>query len=190
MMRSMQHRTRIAIVTAAVAAAAALPVTGLAGQPIVRDHESFVDPPSPGDWCGTVNGMWSGSGTFTFRQDANGTFRATQVVRSVFTADATGRSVEQQAAGVDMGTGVDNGDGTTTFTEHTSGLAVTFRIPGGPILKDADGKPLLGAGVIDSSVTIDNATGDIISGSETVHGPHPIRDGVDVCTPTIAYLTS
>jgi len=85
---------------------------------------------------------------------------------------------------------VDNGDGTTTFTEHTSGLAVTFRIPGGPILKDAESKPLLGAGVIDTSVTIDNATGDIISSSETIHGPHPIRDGVDVCTPTIAYLTS
>jgi hypothetical protein len=186
----MQHKARIAIFTAVVAVAAALPVTGLAGQPVVRDHESFVDPPSPGDWCGAVNGMWSGSITFTFRQDASGTFRATQVVRSLFVADGTGKSLEMQGAGVDMGTGVDNGDGTTTFTEHTAGLAVTFRIPGGPILKDADGKPLLGAGVIDSSVTIDNATGDFISGSETYHGPHPIRDGVDVCTPTIAYLTS
>ena len=186
----MRHKTRIAILVAVVAAAAALPVTGLASRPVVRDHESFVDPPSPGTWCGTVDGMWSDSGTFTSRQDANGTFRATQIARSVFTADATGKSLEEQAAGVDMGTGVDNGDGTTTFTEHTAGLAVTFRIPGGPILKDADGKPLLGAGAIDSSVTIDNTTGDVISGSETFHGPHPIHDGVDVCTPTIAYLTS
>ena len=187
----MRHKRRIAIAALVVAAAAAaLPAAGLAGQWVVRDHESFVDPPSPGDWCGTVIGMWSGSGTFTFRQDASGAFHATQVVRSVFTADATGKSIELQSAGVDMGTGVDNGDGTTTFTEHTAGLSVTFRIPGGPILKDADGKPLLGAGVIDSVVTIDNATGDVISGSETYHGPHPIRDGVDVCGPTIAYLTS
>ena len=57
-----------------------------------------------------------------------------------------------------MGIGIDNGDGTTTFTEHTAGLAVTFRIPGGPLLKDADGKPLLGAGLIDSAVTFDDTT--------------------------------
>ncbi len=187
----MQHKRRIAIVAAVVAAAAAaLPAAGFAGQPVFRDHESFVDPPSPGDWCGAVNGTWSDSGTFTFRQDASGAFHATQVERSVFTADATGNSIEVQSAGVDMGIGIDNGDGTTTFTEHSAGLAVTFRIPGGPLLKDADGKPLLGAGVIDSAVTFDNTTGDFVSGSETFHGPHPGRDGVDVCTPTIAYLTS
>jgi len=39
-------------------------------------------------------------------------------------------------------------------------------------------------------VTVDNATGDVISGSETVHGPHPLRDGVDICGPSIAYLMS
>jgi len=187
----MEYKRSVTVVAAVVAAVAAtLPATGLAGQPVVRDHESFVDPPSPGDWCGAVNGTWSASGTFTFRQDASGAFHATQVERSVFTADASGNSIEVQTAGVDMGIGVDNGDGTTTFTEHTAGLAVTFRIPGGPILKDADGKPLLGAGVIDSVVTFDNATGDILSGSETFHGPHPGREGVDVCTPTIAYLNS
>ena len=187
----MQHKRRIAIVAAfVIGAAAALPAVGFADRPAFRDHESFVDPPSPGDWCGTVTGMFSDSGTVTFRQDASGAFHATQVEQSIFTADATGKSIEIQSAGVDMGIGVDNGDGTTTFTEHTAGLAVTFRIPGGPLLKDADGKPLLGAGVIDSSVTFDNTTGDFISGSETFHGPHPGREGVDVCTPTIAYLTS
>jgi hypothetical protein len=186
----MLYKHMITIVWVVVAAAAAVPTAVLADQPVFRDHESFIDPPSPGDWCGAINGMWSGSFTFTFRQDASGAFHATQVGQSLFTADATGKSVELQSAGVDMGTGVDNGNGTTTFTEHTAGLAVTFRVPGGPILKDADGKPLLGAGVIDSTVTIDNATGDIISGLETFHGPHPIRDGVDVCTPVIAYLTS
>lgn len=188
----MQHTRRIAIVvaTVAVAAAAVLPAAGFAGQPLFRDHESFVDPPSPGDWCGAVNGTWSDSGTFTFVQVVSGAFHATQVARSVFTANGTGKSIQVQSAGVDMGTAVDNGDGTTTFTEHTAGLAVTFRIPGGPLLKDADGKPLLGAGVIDSTVTFDDTTGDIVSGSETFHGPHPGREGVDVCTPTIAYLTS
>ena len=53
-----------------------------------------------------------------------------------------------------------------------------------------DGKPILGAGSVDSVVTIDNATGDIVSIQESVHGPHPLRDGVDICGPWVAYLTS
>jgi hypothetical protein len=89
-----------------------------------------------------------------------------------------------------MGTGVDNGDGTTTFTEHVAGLAIRFKIPGGGVLKDADGRPILGAGSIDSVLTIDNATGEIVSGTEAVHGPHPLHDGVDICGPSVAYLLS
>jgi hypothetical protein len=45
-----------------------------------------------------------------------------------------------------MGAALDNGDGTVTFSELTAGLATTFRIPNGPLLKDANGKPLIGAG--------------------------------------------
>lgn len=183
------HRTSRVALVAAVVAAAALPAVALAGKPVVFDHESFVDGPNPGIWCGALDGTWSASGTFTYREDASGAFHATQTEKSVFTASATGKSLEVSAAGVDMGTGVDNGNGTVTFTEHTAGLAVTYRIPGGPILKDASGKPLLGAGVIDSVATFD-ATGNLISLQETWHGPHPFRDGVDVCTPTIAYLNS
>jgi hypothetical protein len=41
-----------------------------------------------------------------------------------------------------------------------------------------------------SVAVIDNATGGLISIQETVHGPHPLRDGVDVCGPRVAYLTS
>ena len=89
-----------------------------------------------------------------------------------------------------MGVGVDNGDGTTTFTEKSAGLVIRFKVPNGPVLKDADGKPILGAGEASSVATIDNATGDLISLQETVHGPHPLRDGVDICTPSVAYLTS
>jgi hypothetical protein len=186
----MQHKRKIAIVLAIVAAAVMLPVTALGGQPVIRDHESVVSPPEPGDWCGAVDGMWSGSATFTFKQDASGGFHATQVERSYFTAIATGRTIELEDAGIDMGTATDNGDGTVTFTEHTAGLALTVRIANGPILKDANGKPLIGAGVIDSVVRIDEATGDIVSYSETFHGPHPLRDGVDICTPATNYLTS
>ena len=186
----MQHKRGITIFAAIVAVAAALPAAASAGKPVIFDHESFVDGPNPVSWCGVVDGTEVTTGTFTFRQDASGTFHATSQQKSVFTASATGKSLEVSAAGIDMGAGVDNGDGTVTFTEKTAGLAVTFKVPNGPILKDASGKPLLGAGVIDDVATFDIATGDLISFQETVQGPHPQRDGVDVCTPTIAYLSS
>jgi hypothetical protein len=180
----------ITVFAAIVAVAAALPAAATAGKPVVFDHESFVDGPNPVTWCDAVDGTGVTTGMFTFRQDASGAFHATGNQTSVFTASATGKSLEVSSVGVDMGAGVDNGDGTVTFTEKTAGLAVTYKVPNGPILKDANGKPLLGAGVIDDVATFDIATGDLISFQETFHGPHPQRDGVDVCTPTIAYLTS
>ena len=182
--------TRIAIAVAVVAVAAAVPASGLAGQPVIFDHESFVDGPNPDNWCGAVVGTSTFYGTFTFRQDASGAFHGTESSKGLFTASGTGKSLELFEAGVDMGTGVDNGDGTTTFTEKSAGLVIRFKIPNGPVLKDADGQPILGAGEASSVVTIDNATGDVISFQETVHGPHPLRDGVDICGPSVAYLTS
>jgi hypothetical protein len=186
----MYSHIRVAAVVVVIGAALAVPAVGLGGQPVIRDHGSFTDGPNPSTWCGTVAGTETASGTFTYREDASGAFHATESVKATFTATATGKSLEQAAAGVDMGAGVDNGDGTTTFTEHTAGLAIRFKQANGGVLKDADGKPILGAGSIDTVVTFDNATGDLISIQETVNGPHPFRDGVDVCGPSVAYLTS
>jgi hypothetical protein len=187
----MQQHTRIRFVAAVavVVLAAVIPAVGLAGQPVVRDHESVVEGPFPSSFCG-IDATEIDTGTFTYREDASGAFHATESFRNVFTASSTGKSLETSNANVDMGSGVDNGDGTVTFTEHTAGLVLKFKIPNGPVLKDADGKPIIGAGVIDSVATFDIATGDLISLQETVHGPHPLRDGVDICGPAIAYLTS
>ena len=186
----MKHtRKRFTAALAVVAAAAAVPAVGLAGQPVLFEHAvQEPSPPEAGDWCGAVDGVWSGNATYTSRRDAQGAFHATFREQSFFTANATGKTIELDGAGVDMGTGVENGDGTITFTEHTAGLAVTIRVAGGPILKDANGKPLIGAGVIDSVATFDETTGELVSYSETVHGPHPLRDGVDICSPAVAYL--
>jgi hypothetical protein len=186
----MRHTRSVMVVATIVALAAAAPLAATAGQPVIFDHGSFVEGPSTGTWCGVVDGTTVFSGTFTFRQDASGVFHGTESVKGLFTASATGKQLELATAGVDMGTGVDNGDGTTTFTEHSAGLVIRFKIPKGPVLKDADGKPILGAGEVSSVATIDNATGDLISLDETVHGPHPLRDGVDICGPSVAYLTS
>jgi hypothetical protein len=171
------------------AVALALPAIAVAGEPLIREHGSFVDGPYASTFCG-VPGTQIDTGTFTFTQDAAGAFHAHETFKGVFTATATGRSLELSSADVDLGTGVDNGDGTTTFTEHNAGLVLKFKIPNGPVLKDADGKPVIGAGVIDSVAVVDNATDELISLQETWHGPHPFRDGVDVCGPSIAYLTS
>jgi len=186
----MQHtRRRIAAVAAIVAVSAAIPAAGFGGQPVIRDHGSFVDGPNPSTFCG-VPGTEVVTGTFTFTQDANGAFHGHEVIKGVFTAAATGRALEFSSADTAKGAGVDNGDGTVTFTEQDVGLVLKFKIPNGPVLKDADGKPLIGAGELRSTVTLDIATGDLISIEETWHGPHPIRDGVDICGPSIAYLTS
>jgi hypothetical protein len=58
------------------------------------------------------------------------------------------------------------------------------------VLKDADGKPILGAGILNTAVTFDLASGAVISVEESWAGPHPLRDGVDICGPAIEYLTS
>src|SRR6185503_19210542 len=122
----MQHtRTRIAAFAAVVAVAAAVPAVGVAGQPVIRDHQSVVEGPFPSSFCG-VDGSEVDTGTFTFRQDASGAFHATESFRNVFTASSTGKSLEYSNANLDMGAGVDNGDGTVTFSEHTAGLAVKF----------------------------------------------------------------
>jgi hypothetical protein len=186
----MQHtRRRIAAVAAIVAVAAAIPAAGLGGQPVIRDHGSFVDGPNSSNFCG-VPGTDIVTGTFTFTQDASGSFHAHEVIKGVFTAAATDRALEFSSADTAMGAGVDNGDGTVTFTEQDVGLVLKFQIPNGPVLKDADGKPIIGAGELRSIVTFDIATGDLISIEETWHGPHPFRDGVDICGPATAYLTS
>jgi hypothetical protein len=106
----------------------------------------------------------------------------------VFTATATGKSLESSGSGIAKVDVIDNGDGTITFVERDAGLALFFKIPGGPILKAADGEPLRSAGEISSTATFDVATGDLISFSDSFHGPHLFRQGVDVCGPSVAHL--
>jgi hypothetical protein len=77
----------------------------------------------------------------------------------------------------------DNGDGTVTFHEQDAGLVLQFKILNGPVLKDADGKPILGAGILETTETIDVATDELLASETTWHGPHPLRDGVDICAP-------
>jgi len=90
-------------------------------------------------------------------------------------------------AGMSTATAIENGDGKTTFVGTSAGLALQFKIPNGPVLRDEDGRPLVGAGESSSTETYD-AAGNFISGTFSFHGPHPLEEGVDICGPSVAYL--
>jgi hypothetical protein len=179
---------------AAIGLAAALSLWLMAAsagatQPVVRLHVGPVTgDPLPETWCGEVEGTAVNTVVEDYREDASGSFIDTFRFTSVFTATATGKSLESSGSGVAKVEVIDNGDGTITFAERDAGLALFFKIPGGPILKAADGEPLRSAGEVSSTATFDIATGDEISFSESFHGPHLFRQGVDVCGPSIAYL--
>jgi hypothetical protein len=183
---------RVFVALAATAAlAVALPALGLAGSPVVNGHFSFTSDPYAHSWCGVVDGTAVDSVVEHFWQDASGQFIDNVRFTSVFTATASGKSVESSAATTTKVNGpIDNGNGTFSFVASGTGLVLQFKIPNGPVLKDADGKPLRGAGELTTTDIFDAATGDYISTTESWHGPHPLRDGVDICGPSVAYLTS
>ena len=173
----------------ALSAIAVVPALGVTGPPVVNDLIHFADPPGPLDtWCGSVVGRYSDAGVEHYMQDASGNFIDTLRFTSIFTAEATGKSLEANGTATTRSSGpIDNGDGTVSFVTQFTGLALQFKVPNGPILKDASGKPLLGAGEVTTTDVFD-ASGNYITTIESWHGPHPVRDGVDICGPSIAYL--
>ena len=174
---------------AAVLSLALMASSASATQPVIQFHVGPVtSDPYPATWCGVVEGTAVDTVVENYREDASGSFIDNFRVTSVFTATATGKSLESSGAGVVKVEVIDNGDGTITFVERDAGLALFFKIPNGPILKAADGEPARSAGEISSTATFDVATGDLLSLSESFHGPHLFREGVDVCGPSIAYL--
>jgi hypothetical protein len=174
----------------AVLAAAVVAGSASGGRFVVNDHTSGPQTSGPfvSNWCGEVPGTLVTTFVAQYKEDASGNFLANERFTGVFTATETGKSLLISGAGVGNTTITDNGDGTTTFTTSGAGLAVQFRIPNGPVLKDATGSPIIGAGEATTSETVDNATGETISFTGVFHGPHPLHDGVDICGPSVAYL--
>jgi hypothetical protein len=84
---------------------------------------------------------------------------------------------------------IDNGDGMITLVSKGAGVDLLFKIPNGPKFKSASGQPLRRTGERDVRTTIDTSTGELVSFTESLHGPDPFEDeDVDVCVPTVAYL--
>ena len=168
--------------------AIAVPALGSAGPPVVNEH--FRPPPfvHPSTWCGTVNGTAVDTVVEHYMEDASGNVIDNVHFTRVFTATATGKSIVSSADGVSKLDIVDNGDGTISFVSTSIGLVLKFQIPNGPVLKAANGEPIRSAGLLTITDVFDAATGDYITTTESFHGPHLFREGVDICGPSVDYL--
>jgi hypothetical protein len=176
----------LALAGALVATTTAL---GFTGPPVA--NQQFRPPPDvhPETWCGEIEGTAVATVVEHYMQDANGNIIDNVRLTSLFTATATGKSIFSSASATTRSTGpIDNGDGTISFVTQASGLTLKFQIPGGPVLKTANGEPIRSAGVLTIEDVFDAATGDYITTNETFNGPHLLREGVDICGPSVAYL--
>jgi hypothetical protein len=150
-------------------------------------QRTITDHPDPEPWCEEVEGTAVETTVVQIRQDARGTWLQNARSTTVFTATATGKSIEYSTAGLVRLSEIDNGDGTTTFVSKRAGLDLRFKIANGPVLRSATGQPLRRTGEHVSSTTIDTSTGELVSFTDSVHGPDPFEDD-EVCGPTVAYL--
>jgi hypothetical protein len=178
-----------ALVAFAVALVAATAAFGFTGPPVNNDHYRFTSDPYSENWCGQVEGTAVDTVVEHFMQDATGNIIDNVRVTSLFTATATGKSILSSASSTARSTGpVDNGDGTISFITQVTGLVLKFQIPGGPVLKAANGEPIRSAGVLTIEDVFDAATGDYITTNVTFNGPHLVAEGVDICGPSVDYL--
>jgi hypothetical protein len=181
------ERLIVGVATAAALTAAA-PAFG-SGPPAVNDHYRFTSDPYAQSWCGAVAGTAVDTVVEHYMEDANGNIVDNVRITSVFTATATGKSIESSASSTTKVAGpIDNRDGTFSFVAKTTGLVLQFKIPRGPVLKAANGEPLRSSGELVIEDVFDAATGDYITTRESFHGPHLVREGVDICGPSVAYL--
>src|SRR5262249_11898916 len=122
------------------AAALVVAAVSLAGPPAVNDRGTVTDGPYATDFCGGP-GTEVGTGSFHTMLDSSVTSVVdNELFKGVVTATATGKSLELAGASTDHATLTDNGDGTGTVKDQGVGLVIRFKVPNGPVLKDADGK--------------------------------------------------
>jgi hypothetical protein len=170
----------VSLTLAASSASAAKPVLSVHGG-------SITHPPIPMTWCDEVEGTAVETDVVQIRADARGNWLQNARSTTVFTATATARSIEYSSAGLVRVSEIDNGDGTVTFVSKGAGVKLLFKIANGPVFRAASGGPLRSAGAREFRTTIDASTGELLSFTESVHGPDPFDDDA-VCELTVAYL--
>ena len=178
-------RRLFALVGFPMALLIALMASSAVAAPLVQHfHGTFSETNPDASICGVVPGSSVLNGMDNIQVFADETFKDEYSQKEVFTATASGKSLEINVAGSQISAGpIDNGDGTVTFVFTIKGLAVQFKVPNGPVL-------LQGRGLLSVRDTFDAATGDLISHTVVDDGVHPAAEGVDICPVLVSYLTS
>jgi hypothetical protein len=164
--------------SAALALAAVLPAFGVSAAPVNHGRDHFTSDPYATELCG-IPGLAVDTVVAQFLEKASGATVETANVSELFTATASGKSIEWRMAGVVRRSPLlDNGDGTATFLVSVNGTSAIFKLPNGSVL-GAD------VGSITFAVTLDAVTGDFISFEVVdIHGPRPPG-----CDAIVAALT-
>lgn len=137
-------------------------------------HDHFTSDPYPDNWCG-IDGTSVDNVVANYTLDGS---RASINVRTIFTAAASGKSMEIHDTGVrKQGAPVDNGDGTYSITFTNAGQSPGFKLPDGVVIVDT--------GLLEGVATFDTVTGDFISfGIVKLAGPRP-----DACNAIVTALS-
>lgn len=136
-------------VAAVVATAAMAFAVGATAAPPSHDH--FVSDPYADGWCG-IQGTSVDTVVANYTTDES---RVSLNIRTLFTATASGKSMEIRATGLEEQTVTVNPDGSSTVLFRNSGQDPGFKLPNGPVLG-------IDVGFGEGLVTFD-ANGDFVS---------------------------
>jgi hypothetical protein len=140
---------RFVLAAAVVGVGLALTSGAMAAQ---INHDHFVSAPYADNWCG-IDGTSVDTIVANYTPDGS---RSSINVKTIFTATASGKSMEIQQTGLQrQGAPVDNGNGTDSVTFANAGQSPTIKLPGGEVLP--------GTGLIVGVLTFDSTTGEFLS---------------------------
>jgi hypothetical protein len=138
----------VALATLAATVAMAFAAGATAAPP---SHDHFVSDPYADGWCG-IQGTSVDSVVANYTPDGS---RVSLNVKTLFTATASGKSMEIRTTGLEEQSVTVNPDGSSTVLFRNSGQGPGFKLPNGPVLG-------IDVGFSEGVVTFD-ANGDFVS---------------------------
>ena len=145
-----------AVMVIAVAFAALVPALGFAGPPVVQEHVNFTSDLYDDGWCG-IAGVSVDRVVVQYSEDVSGAAIERINVKTLFTATASGKSMEIHQAGARKASApIDNGDGTYSIILRNTGPSPKFKLPNGPVL-------VMDVGLVEFRITFDSATDEFLS---------------------------
>ena len=134
----------------------AFAAVAVAGAPVVNVHASFTSDPYADNWCG-IDGTGVDRVVAHYKEDASGASIENLNITELFTATASGKSIEIRQTGVRRASApIDNGDGTYSIIATNRGQGPGIKLPNGPVI-------VLSVGLVEFLVTFDSATGEFVS---------------------------